>query len=119
MGQDGHDRGAKLIAGGFSDLGFDVDIGPLFSIPEEVVKQALENDVHMIGISSLAAGHTTLIPELIQLLRKSGRGDILVIVGGIIPEKDHASLYKAGVAGIYGPGTILADAAQELLKKLS
>lgn len=118
MGQDGHDRGAKLIAGGFSDLGFDVDLGPLFSIPEEVVKQALENDVHIIGISSLAAGHNTLIPELIELLKKAGRDDILVIAGGIIPEKDHDFLYKAGVAGIYGPGTVLADAAQELLKKL-
>ncbi|HVD98409.1 MAG TPA: methylmalonyl-CoA mutase [Cytophagaceae bacterium] len=118
MGQDGHDRGAKLIAGGFSDLGFDVDLGPLFSIPEEVVKQALENDVHIIGISSLAAGHKTLIPQLLELLKKAGREDILVIAGGIIPEKDHDFLYKAGVAGIYGPGTVLADAAKELLEKL-
>ncbi len=118
MGQDGHDRGAKLIAGGFSDLGFDVDLGPLFSIPEEVARQAMENDVHIIGISSLAAGHKTLIPELIRLLKEAGREDILVIAGGIIPEKDHSFLYQAGVAGIYGPGTILSDAALELLKKL-
>jgi methylmalonyl-CoA mutase len=118
MGQDGHDRGAKLIASGFSDLGFDIDLGPLFSTPGEVAKQAMENDVHIIGISSLAAGHRTLIPELIECLRKYDRGDILVIVGGIIPEKDYDFLYKAGVAGIYGPGTVLADAAIELLKKL-
>ncbi len=118
MGQDGHDRGAKLIASGFSDLGFDIDLGPLFSTPEEVAKQAMENDVHIIGISSLAAGHKTLLPELIECLKKNDRADILVIVGGIIPEKDYDFLYKAGVAGIYGPGTILADAATELLKKI-
>ncbi len=115
MGQDGHDRGAKLIASGFSDLGFDIDLGPLFSTPEEVAKQAMENDVHIIGISSMAAGHKTLIPELIALLKKNHREDIRVIVGGIIPENDHDFLYKAGVSGIYGPGTILADAAKKLL----
>jgi methylmalonyl-CoA mutase len=119
MGQDGHDRGAKLIAGGFSDLGFDIDLGPLFSTPEEVAKQAIENDVHIIGISSLAAGHKTLIPELLSELKRYNREDILVIIGGIIPEKDYNFLYKAGVAGIYGPGTILADAAKELISKLS
>jgi methylmalonyl-CoA mutase len=118
MGQDGHDRGAKLIASGFSDLGFDIDLGPLFSTPEEVAKQAIENDVHIVGISSLAAGHDTLIPQLIDSLKKYGREDILVILGGIIPEKDYASLKKMGVAGIYGPGTVLADAAEELLFRL-
>jgi methylmalonyl-CoA mutase len=118
MGQDGHDRGAKLIAGGFSDLGFDVDLGPLFSMPEEVARQALENDVHIVGISSLAAGHKTLIPQLIQLLHEAGRDDILVVAGGIIPEKDYPFLYASGVAAIFGPGTILAEAALDLLDKL-
>ncbi len=118
MGQDGHDRGAKLIAGGFSDLGFDIDLGPLFSTPEEVAKQAIENDVHLIGISSLAAGHDTLIPALMKALEQYSRRDILVIVGGIIPAKDYAFLKKIGVVGIYGPGTVLADAAVELLSLL-
>ncbi|HSZ24414.1 MAG TPA: methylmalonyl-CoA mutase, partial [Cytophagaceae bacterium] len=118
MGQDGHDRGAKLIAGGFSDLGFDIDLGPLFNTPEEVAKQAMENDVHIIGISSMTSGHKTLIPELMHCLKKHGRSDILVIVGGIIPEKDYSFLYKTGVVGIYGPGTVLADAAKELLRKM-
>jgi methylmalonyl-CoA mutase len=118
MGQDGHDRGARVIATGFSDLGFDVDVGPLFQTPEEVAKQAIENDVHIVGISSLAAGHKTLVPKLIRELKNAGRGDVLVILGGIIPPSDHEFLYKEGVSGIYGPGTILAEAAQEILAKL-
>lgn len=118
MGQDGHDRGAKIIATGFADLGFDVDLGPLFQTPEEVARQAAENDVHIVGISTLAAGHKTLVPELINELRKIGRDDILVIAGGVIPPKDYDFLYNAGVTGIYGPGTILSVAAQEILTKL-
>ncbi len=118
MGQDGHDRGAKVIATGFADLGFDVDIGPLFQTPEEVADQAAENDVHVVGISSLAAGHKTLVPQLISALKKIGRGDILVIVGGVIPPKDHEFLYQAGVTAIFGPGTVLPKAAIDILKKL-
>jgi len=115
VGQDGHDRGAKVIATGFADIGFDVDISPLFQTPAEVVQQALDNDVHLIGISSLAAGHKTLIPRVIELLREAGREDILVIAGGIIPERDHAFLYESGVAGIFGPGTVIAEAAISIL----
>ncbi len=118
MGQDGHDRGAKVIATSFADLGFDVDIGPLFQTPEEVAKQAIENDVHLIGASSLAGGHKTLIPELIEELRKQGREDILVVAGGIIPENDHAELFSRGVADIFGPGTIISQAAIKILNKL-
>lgn len=118
LGQDGHDRGAKVIATAFADIGFDVDISPLFLTPEEAVKQAIENDVHIIGISSLAAGHKTLVPRVIELLRAQGRGDMLVVVGGVIPQQDHAFLQEAGVAGIFGPGTIITDAAVELLKQL-
>ena len=118
VGQDGHDRGAKVIAAGFADVGFDVDISPLFQTPEEVVQQALDNDVHLIGISSLAAGHKTLIPKIIEELKVHGRPDILVIAGGIIPERDHAFLYEKGVAGIFGPGTVIAEAAITILKKL-
>jgi len=118
MGQDGHDRGAKIIATGFADLGFDVDIGPLFQTPEEVAKQAIENDVHIVGISSLAAGHKTLIPQLILELKKLNREDILVIVGGVIPPADYEFLYKSGVSGVYGPGTVLSIAAQEVLEEL-
>jgi methylmalonyl-CoA mutase len=99
-------------------LGFDVDIGPLFQTPDEVAKQAIENDVHIVGISSLAAGHKTLIPQLIEELKKTGREDILVIVGGVIPPADYDFLYKKGVSGIYGPGTVLSIAAQEILNKL-
>ena len=117
MGQDGHDRGARVIATGFADVGFDVDIGPLFSTPAEVALQAAENDVHLVGVSSLAAGHLTLVPALIQELAKVGRSDIGVIVGGIIPPNDHAALYAAGVQGIYGPGTILSEAAVEILER--
>ncbi len=118
VGQDGHDRGAKVIAAGFADIGFDVDISPLFQTPEEVVQQALDNDVHLIGISSLAAGHKTLIPRIVEELKAHGREDILVIAGGIIPERDHAFLYEKGVAGIFGPGTVIAEAAITILKKL-
>jgi methylmalonyl-CoA mutase len=118
MGQDGHDRGAKVIATSFADLGFDVDIGPLFQTPEEVARQAAENDVHLVGVSSLAAGHKTLVPQLIEELGKIGREDILVIVGGVIPPSDYDFLKEAGVAGIYGPGTVISAAAQEILEKL-
>jgi methylmalonyl-CoA mutase len=115
MGQDGHDRGAKVIATSFADIGFDVDMGPLFQTPAEVAKQAAENDVHMVGVSSLAAGHKTLIPELISELKKLGREDIGVIAGGVIPEQDFDFLYNAGCVGIFGPGTKIASAAQEIL----
>lgn len=118
MGQDGHDRGAKVIATSFADLGFDVDIGPLFQTPEEVALQAAENDVHVIGASSLAAGHKALIPQLIAELKRIGRDDIMVIAGGVIPPNDYDFLYKAGVSGIFGPGTVIAKAAQDILKKL-
>ncbi|WP_425392657.1 methylmalonyl-CoA mutase [Ekhidna sp.] len=118
MGQDGHDRGAKVIATSFADLGFDVDIGPLFQTPEEVAKQAIENDVHIVGASSLAGGHKTLIPELIEELRKQGREDILVVAGGIIPENDHKDLFEKGVTDIFGPGTIISKSAQRILNKL-
>ena len=118
VGQDGHDRGAKVIAAGFADIGFDVDISPLFQTPEEVVQQALDNDVHLIGISSLAAGHKTLVPKIIEELKAKHREDILVIAGGIIPERDHAFLYEKGVAGIFGPGTVIAEAAITILNQL-
>jgi methylmalonyl-CoA mutase len=118
MGQDGHDRGAKVIATGFADLGFDVDIGPLFATPEEVAKQAAENDVHVVGASSLAAGHKTLIPDLIAALKKIGRPDILVVAGGVIPQQDYDYLYKAGVQGIFGPGTPVTDSAKSILMKM-
>ena len=118
LGQDGHDRGAKVIATGFADIGFDVDIGPLFQTPMEAARQATENDVHVVGISSLAAGHKTLVPQLIAALKDLGRPDIMVICGGVIPEQDHPFLYKAGVVGIYGPGTPIAEAATDLLEIL-
>ncbi len=118
MGQDGHDRGSKVIATSFADVGFDVDIAPLFQTPDEVARQAAENDVHVVGVSSLAAGHKTLIPQLIEELRKLGREDILVIAGGVIPAQDYEFLYQAGVVGVYGPGTVIAVAAQEILRKL-
>jgi methylmalonyl-CoA mutase len=118
MGQDGHDRGAKIIATSFADLGFDVDIGPLFQTPEETARQAAENDVHVVGISSLAAGHKTLVPQLISELKKIGRSDIMVIVGGVIPHQDYQYLYDAGVKGIFGPGTVIAVAAMEILETL-
>jgi methylmalonyl-CoA mutase len=118
MGQDGHDRGAKIIATSFADLGFDVDIGPLFQTPAEVAKNAAENDVHVVGTSSLAAGHKTLVPQLIDELKKIGREDIMVVAGGVIPSQDHQFLYDAGVKGIFGPGTIISVAAQKILKAL-
>jgi methylmalonyl-CoA mutase len=118
MGQDGHDRGSKIIATSFADVGFDVDIAPLFQTPDEVARQAAENDVHVVGVSSLAAGHKTLIPQLIEELRQLGREDILVIAGGVIPAQDYDFLYNAGVVGVYGPGTVIAVAAQEILEKL-
>jgi len=119
MGQDGHDRGSKVIATAFADLGFDVDIGPLFQTPREVARHAVENDVHVLGVSSLAAGHNTLVPQVIEELKKLGREDILVIVGGVIPPQDYDFLYKSGVAGIFGPGTVIPLAAQEILTTLS
>lgn len=119
MGQDGHDRGQKVIATAFADLGFDVDIGPLFQTPDESAKQAVENDVHIIGVSSLAAGHLTLVPQLKAELKKLGREDILVVVGGVIPPQDYPKLESMGVAAIFGPGTVISEAASELLVKLS
>ena len=118
MGQDGHDRGAKVVATSFADLGFDVDMGPLFQTPKEAAKQAIENDVHILGISSLAAGHKTLVPQVISELEAMGRGDILVIAGGVIPQQDYDFLYQAGVSGIFGPGTVIAQAASDILKQL-
>src|SRR5450631_3918853 len=119
MGQDGHDRGAKVIATAFADIGFDVDIGPLFQTPNEAATMAVENDVHVVGVSSLAAGHKTLVPQLIDELRKLDRDDILVVVGGVIPAQDYEFLYNAGVAGIYGPGTVIPVAAHGILTILS
>ncbi|MEN9978695.1 MAG: hypothetical protein RLZZ569_1320, partial [Bacteroidota bacterium] len=118
MGQDGHDRGAKVIATSFADIGFDVDIGPLFQTPAEAAKQAIENDVHVLGVSSLAAGHKTLIPQVIDELKKQGRSDIMVVAGGVIPAQDYDFLYKAGVFGVFGPGTKISTAAQSILNLL-
>jgi methylmalonyl-CoA mutase len=119
IGQDGHDRGQKVIATAFADLGFDVDIGPLFSTPEEVARQAVENDVHIVGVSSLAAGHLTLVPELRAALEKEGRGDIMIVVGGVIPPADYDALFKAGAKAVFGPGTNIAAAAADLIGKLN
>ncbi len=119
MGQDGHDRGQKVIASAFADLGFDVDIGPLFQTPEEAARQAIENDVHIIGVSSLAAGHLTLVPDLSQALKTVGREDIMIVVGGVIPGEDYDALMEAGATAVFGPGTVIAQAAAELLDKLS
>jgi methylmalonyl-CoA mutase len=118
MGQDGHDRGAKVIATAFADLGFDVDIGPLFQTPEEVARQAMENDVHVIGVSSLAAGHKTLLPQLVAELERLGRADIMVVIGGVIPAQDYEFLYSHGAAAIFGPGTVIPVAAQKILVEL-
>ena len=115
LGQDGHDRGAKVVATGYADLGFDVDIGPLFQTPREATKQAIENDVHILGISSLAAGHKTLVPQVIGELKKYGREDIMVIVGGVIPAQDYQFLFDAGAVGVFGPGTKIAQAAIDML----
>jgi methylmalonyl-CoA mutase len=115
MGQDGHDRGAKVIATAFADLGFDVDIGPLFQTPGEAARAAIENDVHVIGVSSQAAGHKTLVPQLIDELKKQGGAETMVVVGGVVPAQDYEFLKKAGVAAIYGPGTNIPAAAAEIL----
>jgi methylmalonyl-CoA mutase len=119
MGQDGHDRGQKVIASAFADLGFDVDIGPLFATPDEAARQAVENDVHIIGVSSLAAGHLTLVPELTAALEKEGRGDIMIVVGGVIPPADYDALFQAGAQAVFGPGTNIPEAAADLLVKLN
>ena len=119
MGQDGHDRGQKVIASGFADLGFDVDVGPLFQTPEEAARQAVENDVHIIGVNSLAAGHLTLVPQLREALANLGREDIVIAVGGVIPPQDYQALYDAGAAAIFGPGTVISDAALKLLEALT
>ncbi len=118
MGQDGHDRGAKVVATAYADLGFDVDVGPLFQQPEEVARMAAENDVHVVGVSSLAGGHKTLLVQLVEELKKVGRPDIMVVVGGVIPAQDHEFLYKNGAAAVFGPGTFIPDAAQETLTQL-
>jgi methylmalonyl-CoA mutase len=118
MGQDGHDRGAKVVATGYADIGFDVDIGSLFQTPAEAARQAVENDVHILGVSSLAAGHKTLVPQVMEELKKLGREDVMVIVGGVIPHQDYQFLYDAGVAAIFGPGTVIAEAGIKMLELL-
>uniref|UniRef100_E6VFQ6 Methylmalonyl-CoA mutase n=1 Tax=Rhodopseudomonas palustris (strain DX-1) TaxID=652103 RepID=E6VFQ6_RHOPX len=119
IGQDGHDRGQKVIASAFADIGFDVDIGPLFATPEEAARQAVENDVHILGVSSLAAAHLTAVPELKAALKKQGRDDIMIIIGGVVPPQDYDALYKSGAEAIFPPGTVIADAAEELIHKLN
>ena len=119
IGQDGHDRGQKVIASAFADLGFDVDIGPLFATPAEAARQAIENDVHIVGVSSLAASHLVLVPELKAELDKQGRGDIMIVVGGVIPPQDYEALYAAGAEAIFPPGTVIAQAAEQLIDKLN
>jgi methylmalonyl-CoA mutase len=119
MGQDGHDRGARVISTAFADLGFDVDVGPLFQTPQEVAQFAVESDVHVVGVSSLAAGHKTLVPQLIEELRRFSRDDILVVVGGVIPPQDYEFLHQSGVAAIFGPGTPIPAAARQILCALS
>jgi methylmalonyl-CoA mutase len=118
LGQDGHDRGAKVVATAFADLGFDVDIGPLFQTPDECARQAIENDVHAVGISTLAAGHKTLVPAIIESLKAQGADDIIVFVGGVIPPQDYEFLYTAGVKGIYGPGTPIPVSAKDVLEQI-
>lgn len=118
MGQDGHDRGAKVVATGFADCGFDVDMGPLFQTPEEAAREAVENDVHAVGVSSLAAGHKTLVPQIIEELKRLGREDILVFAGGVIPAQDYDFLYQAGVMAIFGPGTSVAKSACQVMELL-
>jgi methylmalonyl-CoA mutase len=115
MGQDGHDRGAKVIATAFADLGFDIDLSPMFSTPAEVAKQAVENDVHIVGCSSQAAGHKTLVPELISELKKLGADDVIVIAGGVIPKQDYPHLFAAGVKCVFGPGTQIPKAARDIM----
>jgi len=118
IGQDGHDRGQKVIATAFADLGFDVDIGPLFATPAEAARQAVENDVHIIGISTLAAAHLTLVPELKAELERQGRGDIMIVVGGVVPPQDCEALRQAGAEAIFPPGTVISEAAEMLLTRL-
>ncbi len=118
LGQDGHDRGAKVVATAFADLGFDVDIGPLFQTPQECARQAIENDVHAVGVSTLAAGHKTLVPAIVQSLREQGANEIIVFVGGVIPRQDYEFLFDAGVKGIYGPGTPIPASAKDVLEQI-
>ena len=118
MGQDGHDRGAKVVATGYADLGFDVEMGPLFQTPAEAAKQAVENDVHILGASSLAAGHKTLLPQVIEELKKLGREDIMVVAGGVIPPQDYQYLFDAGVAAVFGPGTVISVSAIKMMELL-
>jgi methylmalonyl-CoA mutase len=118
MGQDGHDRGIKVVATAFADFGFDVDISPMFQTPEEAARMAMENDVHVVGVSTLAAGHKALVPQLIDALKAQGTGEILVVVGGVIPPADYAVLRKAGAVGVFGPGTSLVKSANEVLNAL-
>jgi methylmalonyl-CoA mutase len=119
MGQDGHDRGQKVVASAFADLGFDVDVGPLFQTPDEVARQAVEADVHVVGVSSLAAGHLTLVPALREELVKAGREDVMVVVGGVIPPQDVQALHQAGATAVFPPGTVIPDAARELVRQLA
>src|SRR5690606_8717557 len=119
MGQDGHDRGAKVIATAFADVGFDIDLSPMFSTPQEVARQAVENDVHVVGVSSQAAGHKTLVPELIAELKKQGADDIIVVAGGVIPKQDYDYLFNAGVKGVFGPGTPIPKSAREVLNAIN
>jgi len=118
MGQDGHDRGFKVIASAYADLGFDVDISPMFQTPAEAAKMAVENDVHVVGVSSLAAGHKYLVPEIIKELKEQGGKEILVVVGGVIPPADYDFLYEAGAVGVFGPGTVITESANKLLNAL-
>ncbi len=115
MGQDGHDRGQQVVSSAFADLGFDVDVGPMFQTPDEAAQEAADNDVHVIGVSTLAGGHLTLVPELKQALVKLGRDDILVIAGGVIPPQDYDELYGKGIDAIFGPGTVVSDSAVKIL----
>ena len=119
MGQDGHDRGAKVVATAYADLGFDVDIGPLFQQPDEAARMAVENDVHVVGISSLAGGHKTLLVQLVEELKKAGRDDVMVVVGGVIPAQDYDFLRQNGADAVFGPGTFIPDAATEILTQLN
>ena len=119
MGQDGHDRGAKVIATAFADMGYDVDIGPLFQTPAETAQEAVDNDVHVVGMSSLAAGHKTLLPQLVDELKKRGREDIMVVVGGVIPAQDYAFLREHGAAAIFGPGTVIPVSAKKVMEELN
>jgi methylmalonyl-CoA mutase len=118
LGQDGHDRGAKVVATAYADLGFDIDMGPLFQTPEEAARQAIENDVHAVGVSSLAAGHKTLLPQLVKALKDQGGDDIIVFAGGVIPAQDYDYLYNAGAKAIFGPGTRIEDSAVKVLEEI-